>query len=145
MFLSHWKVRKTQIWCSKESLKVTWMKTNMHFSMNMNASEESVITLYPVWKNVNNFTRHSLCKRLHGRNTGGHMRGEWSLKIWNSEIKIIFWKYAATTDIRMIIRNVIKTFWINLIWSLETLITKLKIRLVIVKSKRRTFKKHFTR
>lgn len=34
-------------------------------------------------------------------------------KFGNSEIKIIFWKYAATTDIRMIIRNVIKTFWIN--------------------------------
>lgn len=38
--------------------------------------EESVVTLYLVGKNVNNFTRHSLCKRLHGGNTRGHIQGE---------------------------------------------------------------------
>lgn len=52
--------------------------------------EEGVVTLYLVGKNVNNFTRHSLCKRLHGGNTRGHIQGEWRLEISNFEYLILF-------------------------------------------------------
>lgn len=99
--------------------------------------EESVVTLYLVGKNVNNFTRHSLCKRLHGGNTRGHIQGEWRLEISNFEYLILFLKYAATTDIHMIIHNTIRTFWIKNEphMEFETLITKLTIRLKIGKAK----------
>lgn len=88
--LSHRKVWNTQIKRGFEGYMKENKVTCIVRCTWMLLKEESVVTLYLVGKNVNNFTRHSLCKRLHGGNTRGHIQGELRLEISNFEYLILF-------------------------------------------------------